>query len=276
MAVRLAFVLAAAATALLPLPARRPARVKLRALDEKAKLEAEIERLSLLKEVERLRAEVREDERAFAEENQRRAEQQAAEDAVAAAERATRAAADAAKDDERKRAKVLRLCRDANATRVGLILVNDNVNKRARVLEVLTGAGFSPGVAEEAMQRAHQRDYGLVATYAESDFAAGYDAYAKISDADLKVRFVAAPEEDDDDELFWSAFMQETEEDFKEMGIDLFKDDGELTGEGWALAVGVNVVVASFVVLGFTLAWTLGGELGNALGAAIFGDPNGF
>ena len=71
-------------------------------------------------------------------------------DAEKAAERAEK---DKAKNAQ-KRQKVLTLCRDRNATAVGLVLLNDGVNKRKDVEAALDRAGVKE--AERIMQRAHR------------------------------------------------------------------------------------------------------------------------
>ena len=119
-------------------------------------------------------------------------------DAEKAAERAEK---DKAKNAQ-KRQKVLTLCRDRNATAVGLVLLNDPVNKRKDVQAALDRAGVKD--AEQIMQRAHRNGAALIGrfdslndTYA---FEPAYDTYAKLNDRGLNVAFVPVPADDGDDE----------------------------------------------------------------------------
>ena len=80
-------------------------------------------------------------------------------DAEKAAERAEKAKA----KNAQKRQKVLTLCRDRNATAVGLVLLNDGVNKRKDVEAALDRAGVRD--AERIMQRAHRNGAALVGRF---------------------------------------------------------------------------------------------------------------
>ena len=119
-------------------------------------------------------------------------------DAEKAAERAEKAKV----KNAQKRQKVLTLCRDRNATAVGLVLLNDGVNKRKDVQAALDRAGVKE--AERIMQRAHRNGAALIDrfdslndTYA---FEPAYDTYAKLNDRGLNVAFVPVPADDGDDE----------------------------------------------------------------------------
>ena len=118
-------------------------------------------------------------------------------DAEKAAERAEKAKV----KNAQKRQKVLTLCRDRNATAVGLVLLNDGVNKRKDVEAALDRAGVKE--AERIMQRAHRNGAALIDrfdslndTYA---FEPAYDTYAKLNDRGLNVAFVPVPADDGDE-----------------------------------------------------------------------------
>merc|ERR1719482_2310932 len=120
----------AAVAALVPSTTRRaPLRTVARAVsDEATRLKAE---------VEQLRKEIAADEKEYellaAEDRERRAAEDERKEALRTWKRAAK---DAARSRQRRDA-VLRQCVDQNATEVSLVLLNDGVNKRARVQEVL-------------------------------------------------------------------------------------------------------------------------------------------
>ena len=119
-------------------------------------------------------------------------------DAEKAAERAEK---DKAKNAQ-KRQKVLTLCRDRNATAVGLVLLNDPINKRKDVQAALDRAGVKEaeriGSAPIATARPSiGRFDSLNDTYVAEP---AYDTYAKLNDRGLNVAFVPVPADDGDDE----------------------------------------------------------------------------
>ena len=141
-------------------------------------------------------------------------------DAEKAAERAEK---DKAKNAQ-KRQKVLTLCRDRNATAVGLVLLNDPINKRKDVQAALDRAGVKD--AERIMQRAHRNGAALIDrfdslndTYA---FEPAYDTYAKLNDRGLNVAFVPVPADDGDDERLEA--LAELRDMAEGMDVDIRRD----------------------------------------------------
>ena len=222
----------AAVAALVPSTTRRaPLRtVVARAVsDEATRLKAEIEQLTLLKEVEQLRKEIAADEKEYellaAEDRERRAAEDERKEALRTSKRAEK---DAARSRQ-KRDAVLRQCVDQNATEVSLVLLNDGVNKRARVQEVLVRElRLDPGEAERLMMKAHRDGAGLVKTYAtrSDDLDAAYASYAKLADAGLNVRFEAAGGDvTDAAEVERIAELRDLGQQLKDYNIDILNDD---------------------------------------------------
>ena len=221
----------AAVAALVPSTTRRaPLRTVARAVsDEATRLKAEIEQLTLLKEVEQLRKEIAADEKEYellaAEDRERRAAEDERKEALRTSKRAEK---DAARSRQ-KRDAVLRQCVDQNATEVSLVLLNDGVNKRARVQEILVRElRLDPGEAEALMMKAHRNGAGLVKTYAtrSDDLDAAYASYAKLADAGLNVRFEAAGGDvTDAAEVERIAELRDLGQQLKDYNIDILNDD---------------------------------------------------
>ena len=295
----------AAVAALVPSTTRRaPLRTVARAVsDEATRLKAEIEQLTLLKEVEQLRREIAADEREYellaAEDRERRAAEDEKKEALRTSKRAEK---DAARSRQ-KRDAVLRQCVDQNATEVSLVLLNDGVNKRARVQEILVRElRLDPGEAEKLMMKAHRDGAGLVKTYAtrSDDLDAAYASYAKLADAGLNVRFEAAGGDvTDAAEVERIAELRDLGQQLKDYNIDILnddetdlnlpttasrgRDDFREIGNQWTIVVTValrrpttvalNAVVAVVTGLLFSAAWTVGGALGEAAGSSLGGAP---
>ena len=296
----------AAVAALVPSTTRRaPLRTVARAVsDEATRLKAEIEQLTLLKEVEQLRKEIAADEKEYellaAEDRERRAAEDERKEALRSSKRAEK---DAARSRQ-KRDAVLRQCVDQNATEVSLVLLNDGVNKRARVQEILVKElRLDPGEAEALMMKAHRNGAGLVKTYAtrSDDLDAAYASYAKLADAGLNVRFEAAGGDvTDAAEVERIAELRDLGQQLKDYNIDILnddetdlnlpttasrgRDDFRRFGAGNQMnvvtvalrrptTVALNAVVAVVTGLLFSAAWTVGGALGEAAGSSLGGAP---
>ena len=195
-------------------------------------------------------------------------------DAEKAAERAEK---DKAKNAQ-KRQKVLTLCRDRNATAVGLVLLNDGVNKRKDVQAALDRAGVKE--AERIMQRAHRNGAALIDrfdslndTYA---FEPAYDTYAKLNDRGLNVAFVPVPADDGDDERLEA--LAELRDMAEGMDVDILNEDGtDLTAPAKVIFGAVSLVTAFIgVSLALIVGDGLGALLGQWLGGGSGGAPPGF
>jgi len=254
-------------------PVRSPRRAE--AGGEGERLRAEIARLELKKKVATLRAEIRADEAAFAEVAAADATRRASRDAARAAERDAKRAAKAAAADATKRNAVLRQCLDANATEVSLILLNDPVTKRARVLEVLTEDLRLPAdAAEKIMLRAHRSGAGVVRTWARDDLDDAWGSYAKLTAAGLDARFEAVAGADAED-LERIAELRDLGAQLRDYNIDILNEDE--TDLNFPTTVALNAAVALFAGAAFSLAWTLGADIGAIAGETLTsGDVGAF
>jgi ATP-dependent Clp protease adapter protein ClpS len=205
----------------------------------------------------------------------------AEKNAIAQERDAEKAAERAEKDkvkNAQKRQKVLTLCRDRNATAVGLVLLNDGVNKRKDVQAALDRAGVKD--AEGIMQRAHRNGAALIGrfdslndTYA---FEPAYDTYAKLNDRGLNVAFVPVPADDGDDERLEA--LAELRDMAEGMDVDILNEEGtDLTAPAKVIFGAVSLVTAFIgVSLALLVGDSLGALLGQWLGGGSGGAPPGF
>ena len=244
---------------------------------EARRLKAEIEQLQLMKEVEELRREIKADEASMAEMFAEDRARREAEDARKEAARASKGASRTAARKAQRREQVLRQCVNQNATEVSLILLNDGVNKRQTVKEVLVAAALDDAAAESVMMRAHRQGAGVVGTYAADDLDGAYDTYCKLADAGLNVRFEAALGDGEADaaELLRIAELRDLGAQLKEYNINIMNDAE--TDLNFPTTVFLNGFFAIFAAITFSLAWSVGGTLGELAGTALGGTvPPGF
>ena len=190
-----------------PLAPALSARTEAEALrDEVAILElrAAVGRLRL--EVDRAAAEVKVLQ---SEADQRRADEDRARLAAAEAKRRQRRPPSAATYSEAKRALLRTQISTGSlsgAPRLQVVLLNDNMNKRERVISLLTEtANLTKTRAEAVTMKAHRTGAATVASFGrdEAQIEELVQVYSKLSDARLDVRVEAAPaaaaEDDSDD-----------------------------------------------------------------------------
>lgn len=219
----------------------------------------------------KLREEIKVEESALAVATAAKNALTAEQDAADAAKRAEKGKAKTAQ----KRQKVLMLCRDRNATAVGLVLMNDNVNKRKDVQAALDSAGVRD--AERIMERANRNGAALISRYDSLNdtyaFEPAYDAYTKLNGRGLTVAFVPVPADDDADERLEAlAELRDMAEGMPE-GVAILNEDGtDLNPLFKVLFGGVSLVTA---FIGVTIALTVGNTLGALLGQWAGGGGGG-
>jgi len=182
---------------------------------------------ALLAEAALLREEIAEEEKLVAAAAETLREARAEADAARDADREARDAAKAVFKAVRKRETVKKLCRNENATRVGLVLLNDNANTRKGVRAALEAADVVD--AEGVMMRAHRTGAGLVNEFGDLEVA--YDAYAKLNDAKLNVVLVSCEDGASRSDLEALAELRDLADDLD--GMDIMNADGTDFNAAW-------------------------------------------